>query len=220
MRPATIHPFCLRGLRTTVLACMMATLGLLVSAVEAAPKKAVKSKFKTGKIPLPEMHRDSMRFLNAEEQILFVQKMAAAVSISKRPLDPFCRPQDPDAPPIMPSVGIKSKGASASIQSMPFSDVIQRIKINTIHPKDRIFLIGEREYREGGQITLTYRMRKIKADIVSIRSSSIVFRDPESKETATLSMNLLPAGMQGGHQGFQAPGLQRLDPNAPIQLED
>lgn len=196
-------------------------LGLICSPLlQAAPMPPKKGKGKSlPPPPPPEMNRASSRFLPPEKQAQFVSNMSAKLSMSQRANDPFCRPQDPDAQPaIQPSATNTNTGVS--VKATPFSEIVNRLKINTIMPGEKRFLIGERSFRQGEEMKLHYRMRPIRTRIESIKGSQIVFRNLDTDETAVLGVNLMPAGMQSGSGKFEAPGLFRDDKNAPINLDN
>jgi len=149
----------------------------------------------------------------------YVDSLTAIFTIRKRATDPFGLLQDPDAKPIVkPSVAKNSRRA-APIQATPFSEIVRLIKVSTIMPAEKRFLIGTRSVKQGERIPLSFRGRNLNVEVSSVSSRSIRFRNLENGETAELPLNLLPVGMTPGTRGITAPGMVPDQPNAPIQLD-
>lgn len=149
----------------------------------------------------------------------YVRDLSASLSINRRATDPFGKYQDPDARPVIKTQIAKTTRRAPQAQTFPFSDIINRIKVNTVMPGEKKFLIGTRTFRQGETMSLTFRMKNIPVEIVSVTSSAIGFRNVETGETATLKMYMLPAGMTPGTNGIHAPGMIREQKNAPVDLD-
>lgn len=145
--------------------------------------------------------------------------MAKALLISKRSTDPFGQVQDPDAKPIIKPTVAKNTRRAPVIQATPFSEIVRLIKVNTIMPSEKQFLIGTRTVKQGETLPLNFRGRSIKVVVTGVSSNKIDFRNLDSGETASISLSLLPAGMSQGTQGLTPPGMVPHTPNAPIDLD-
>jgi len=149
----------------------------------------------------------------------YVDSVSAVFSMRNRATDPFGLVQDPNAKPV-----IKPKLATTTrkyepVKATPFSDIVKLIKVTTVMPGERSFLIGNRQIKQGDQLPITFRGRNIMIEVASVDSNRIMFRNLEDNETAALSLNLLPAGMNPGADGIAAPGMVADNPDAPLNLD-
>ena len=148
----------------------------------------------------------------------YIQMISAVLSIRGRDTDPFGQLQDPNAKPIVkPTIAATKR--IAPIQATPFSDIVRLIKVTTIMPGERRFLIGNRSLKEGDRIPLAFRGKNIPVVVASVSSNRIQFRNLENNETAELSLRMMPPGMKPGNDGINAPGMIPDNPNAPIDLD-
>jgi hypothetical protein len=167
------------------------------------------------------MDRNASRFILPENQKQYLDKMLSRMSMTNRSADPFGRSQDPDAAPaIIASPDPARQRLDALQQKVPLQQVVSLLKISTVIPREKRFLLdGGSSFEVGEIVPLTYRGKSVQAQVVSVNSSQISFRDSVSGETATLEMKLLPPGMQPGAAAPGAPGLFRNDKQAPINLD-
>ncbi len=159
------------------------------------------------------------RFVGGTELDAYVLSVASVFTIKDRVTDPFGQVQDPDAKPIIKPTLAKNPRRVTQMQATPFSDIIRLIKVTTIMPMEKRFLIGTRSIRQGQRFPLNFRSKNINVEVVSVSSRKIMFRNLENGETASLDLNLLPVGMTPGTGGITAPGMMPDAPNAPLQLE-
>lgn len=159
------------------------------------------------------------RYIGVADLEPYVAAVSEVLSIQKRNTDPFGQLQDPDAKPIIKTSVAKATKRIAPVQSFPFSDIINRIKINTVMPKEKKFLVGTRSFVEGGHMNLAFRTKSISVSIVSVTANQIDLKNLETGETASIKINLLPVGMTPGNHGITAPGMVKDQPNAPIDIE-
>jgi hypothetical protein len=157
------------------------------------------------------------RKISTEELPGHIRKIHSILSIRQRETDPFGKLQDPDAKPIVKPSMTASKRVVP--QATPFVDIINMIKVTTIMPGERRFLIGNRSVTQGESIPLQFRGRNIPVEVVSVTSDRIDFRKIDNGETAELKIKLLPDGMKPGSDGIHAPGMVRDNPDAPIDLD-
>lgn len=158
------------------------------------------------------------RRVSPEELPAYTQTISAVLSIRSRDTDPFGQIQDPDAKPVIkPTIAATKR--IAPIQATPFSDIVRLIRVTTIMPGERRFLIGNRSVSQGDRIPLAFRGKNIPVEVASVSSTSIRFRNLDNGETAELSLRMLPPGMKPGNDGIHAPGMIPDNPNAPIDLD-
>jgi hypothetical protein len=175
------------------------------SASKAAPEKAAVN--------------NPSRYIGENDLAAYVNSVSAALAIRSRATDPFGQYQDPDARPVIRTPIAKTTRRVAPVQTFPFSEIINRIKVNTVMPAEKKFLIGTRTFNQGERMNLTFRMKNIPVEIVSVSAGEIGFRNAETGENATLKMHLLPAGMTPGTGRIEAPGMVRERKGDPIDLD-
>jgi len=149
----------------------------------------------------------------------YVEAISSVFSMKKRGSDPFGQLQDPDAKPLPKLTNPTKKPRPIAVQATPFSDIIRLIKVTTIMPKEKRFLIGNQSYKQGQRFPISFRSKNINVEVVSVSSRQITFRNLESGEAASIDLNLLPKGMSSGSGNITAPGMVRDVPNAPIILD-
>lgn len=159
------------------------------------------------------------RYIGVADLEPYVAAVSEVLTIRTRNTDPFGQLQDPDAKPIIKTSVAKTTKRIAPVQSFPFSDIINRIKINTVMPKEKKFLVGTRSFIEGGHMNLAFRTKSISVSIVSVTANQIDLKNLETGETASIKINLLPVGMTPGNHGISAPGMVKDQPNAPIDID-
>jgi hypothetical protein len=206
-------------------ACLVIA-ALLTAISHAAPKakteKARGKKPTVQPLPPPQMDRNASRFILPENQKAYLDKMLSRMSMTKRSTDPFGRFQNPDAAPAPDNndtPGTPGGRPGPQKQAASLQQLVARLKISTVIPPEKRFLIGSESYRVGETLPIAHHGKTIQVQVVSVASSKITFRNAASGETATLEMNLLPPGMQQGAAAPGPPGLFRNDKKAPINLD-
>jgi hypothetical protein len=155
-----------------------------------------------------------------EDTKAYAAELAKALSTSNRSLDPFCQPQDPDAKPVVKAVIAKTPRRTTTAEPpAALSEIVGQIKVTTIMPKDKRFLVGDRSLGIGDKVPLNYKNKTIHTEITEVSAVRIVFRNTENGELGILKLNLLPAGMTRGTKGITAPGISPADPNAPLEID-
>jgi hypothetical protein len=160
------------------------------------------------------------RYVSEAELDSYVESLAAIFSMRGRATDPFGQYQDPDAKPIIKTSVAKKPGRPTQMQLAPLSEIVQKIRVTTIIPRDKKFLVGNREFKLGGILPVTFRTKTIKLEVVNVSSHVIDFRNMENGETATLKIEILPLGMSPGTRGIIAPGMTPDNQNAPLELDE
>lgn len=159
------------------------------------------------------------RYIGEEERAAHVESLSAAFSMKNRATDPFGQYQDPDAKPIIKTPTNKPSRTPVKFQATPFSEIVRLLKVTTIMPGEKRFLLGSRSFKQGDRMSLNFREKNISTEIISVGARQIDFRNVESGETASLKIELLPIGMTPGTKGITAPGMVPDQQNAPIILE-
>lgn len=202
---------------------MLAVLTVSLSAQSAAnfkkqPTKAAKTEAATPATDAKAAKIIPSRFVTEKELPSHVLALSEILTIRKRVTDPFGQYQDPNARPVIKPTMAKVKRPT-SVQATPFSDIVRLIKVTTIMPAEKRFLVGTRTISQGDRIPLSFRGKTINVEVSTVTSSSIGYRNVENGEQASVPLNLLPVGMTPGNNGITAPGMVPDRPDAPIDLD-
>jgi hypothetical protein len=136
-----------------------------------------------------------------------------------RATDPFGQLQDPNAKRIIKTSSTKTPHRVTQVQATPFADIVRLIKVTTIMPKDKSFLIGTRSIKQGDAIPLNYRGKTFRVEVSSVNSHQIDFRNLDNNETGSLKLDIMPTGMTPGARLMSAPGMSLDRPDSPIELD-
>lgn len=147
----------------------------------------------------------------------YIAKLSSRFAIRSRTTDPFGQVQDPAAKPVRP-VATKAAPQQAA-SAKPFSDIVSRIRVTTVMPAERRFLIGTRSIAQGDSLPLVTNGTRYQIRVVEVSSRKIVFKNVENGETGELALDVLPPGMSRGSQGVLAPGMQAARPDAPLEID-
>lgn len=209
----------------SALPCLLLLLGILFTsfapAETPATPKTVPAKnpaAATSKDPDPTNTTPS-RFIIEDNLANYVAAISAQFSMRGRATDPFGQFQDPNAKPIVKATVAKTSHRVAPVLATPFSDIVRLIKVTTVMPKDKRFLIGTRAIKQGDCIPLNYHGKTLRVEVSAVTSRQIEFRNLDNNETAALKLDLLPAGMTPGSRLPSAPGMTADRPDSPIELE-
>lgn len=175
----------------------------------AAPKAAA---------PAPPNTTPSRNILQTDLEAYF-KSFASLFAIQSRDTDPFGRSQDPDAKPVIIASTTKAVKRPVAVQATPLSEVVRLVSITTIMPGEKRFLIGSRSIAEGQTLPLRFRGKLLRVGVTGISPHEITFKNLDSGETASRTLDILPAGMVPGSHGIEAPGMVRDSLDAPIELE-
>lgn len=169
--------------------------------------------------PAPSPSATPSRYVEEDDVEAYVNTLSSIFSMRNRTTDPFGQYQDPDAKPIVKASPNKPKTRATQMQAFPFADIVRLIKVTTIMPGEKRFLVGTRSIKEGDSIPLSFRGRSYKVVVAGVSSRSIEFRNSESGEVAALTLNLLPVGMTPGNGKITAPGMVPENAGAPLELD-
>ncbi len=194
------------------------TQSLAPEASEPPPAKAEKAGKPIVK-EVPPANTTPSRQIGPAELEAYVTSLASVFSSRERATDPFGQLQDPDAKPVIRTPIASATKRIAPVQATPFADIVQLITVTTIMPGEKRFLVGTRSIKQGDQIPLEFRGKKIPVQVTEVTSQRIGFKNLDNGETATRKLDMLPVGMTPGSRGISAPGMTLDQPNAPIELE-
>jgi hypothetical protein len=187
------------------------------------PAKTPQATEQTAAVPAPTdaaVNSTPSRYVGETDLDAYVASLTATFAMRGRATDPFGQIQDPDARPIVKVSATKKPGRVTTVQAVPLSDIIQRIKVTTIAAGEKRFLVGMRSFRLGDRLALVFRGKTIDLEITSVQSHQIDFRNVATGETASLKMTLMPVGMVPGKKNIMVPGMVPDRPDAPLQLDE
>jgi hypothetical protein len=170
----------------------------------------------------PSLAATPSRNVTPEQFKDYIGAVTTAFSMRGRATDPFGLPQEPGARSSADSALAAANTNSPRyepVKPAPFSDIVKMITVNTVMPGERAFLIGNRRIDQGDHLPVTHRGKNIMIEVVSVNSSRITFRNLENGESASLALDLMPAGMRAGSSGITAPGFSSNKAGAPLNLD-
>jgi hypothetical protein len=187
----------------------------------AAPAATAPAAKKPDAAPATEAREiDASRYAG-DELPAYVRQLAARFSIRRRVTDPFGRYQDPNF--VAPEPKVNKPGPAQRFKPeppMPFAQVVAGISINTVIPAKQQFLIGNRMFRVNDVFSLRLpNGKQMNVKVLAVSSARIRFRNVTTNETADLTLNMLPAGMQKGAGKIVAPGVEAVDSQAPVDIQ-
>ena len=145
--------------------------------------------------------------------------LSKRMAILSRARDPFGQPQDPDAKPVVrPTLAKTTRRSFKAEPPAPLSEIVSQIKVTTVMPKARRFLVHDRALGVGDKIPINYRNKQILTQITEVSAARIVFQNTETDEIGILKLDMLPSGMTKGTASITAPGMSPTDPGAPLEV--
>ena len=153
-----------------------------------------------------------------EEMPQYILARAAVFSMRDRDTGPFLLEQDPNAKPVEKRVTKRRVTRRAALPPTPLAEVVKLIRVTTIMPSEKKFLVGIRSFSESDEFPIEYQGKTIQVKVVSVTARKIVFRDLGKGEEATLETEMLPPGMVAGGDSLKPPGMVSPDLTLPLQL--
>lgn len=183
----------------------------------AVPARGAAGKPGKGVEPIPVDDKPS-RYAGQDIKPYTVSR-AAAFSMKSRITDPFGLNQDPTVPPAVKKVVTSDPSRrQAALPPTPLSDIVKLIRVTTIMPGEKKFLVGVRSFAESDEFSLNFQGKRMRMKIMEVTSRSILFRNLENGETASLETALLPAGMSAGGDKTRPPGMVSALDDVPLEL--
>ncbi len=137
-----------------------------------------------------------------------------------RATDPFGLYQDPEAQRVVKQQAVADQPSKrqAAIPPTPLSEIIKFIRITTVMPSLKSFLVGTRSFTEGEEFPLVYQGKSMKMKVMTVSSKKILFRNLDNSEEAVLEMDMLPPGMIAGSDKIKPAGMASPADNLPLNL--
>lgn len=150
----------------------------------------------------------------------YIAARAAIFSMKTRATDPFGLYQDPEAQRVVKQQAVADQPSKrqAAIPPTPLSEIIKFIRITTVMPSLKSFLVGTRSFTEGEEFPLVYQGKSMKMKVMTVSSKKILFRNLDNSEEAVLEMDMLPPGMIAGSDKIKPAGMASPADNLPLNL--
>lgn len=200
---------------------LMALLSILPANAAPTPKKAPAA-LPIDPVPVISdvLSERPSRYISSEELQAYVQTVSLNFSIKSRSTDPFGQQQNPDAQPKIKPPTTRTAGPKIlPSQIKPFAEIVNCIRVTTVMPAERRFLIGDRSFKQGDRFPMKFRERSIKVEVAKVSSREITFRNIENSETASLKLTLMPPGMSPSNGKITPPGMISENTNAPLEID-
>ena len=149
----------------------------------------------------------------------YIEALANQLAIRSRASDPFGQLQDPNAKPVIKPTVNKPIHRLTVEPPVSLSDIVGRIEITTIMPRDKRFLVGSRSIGQGDKFPLIFRNKQIHTEVTEVSSRKIVFRNIDTGEIGVRQLNILPHGMTPGTRQISAPGMVPANPNNALEID-
>lgn len=148
----------------------------------------------------------------------YIETLAKQLSILDRATDPFGQSQDPNAKPVVRAVAAKVVRRPTAEPPALFSDIVSRIAITTIMPKEKRFYVGSRSIGQGDKLPISFRNKQIHTEVTEVSASRIVFRNIDTGEIGIRQLRMLPKGVTFGNK-LTTPGMVPTNANAPLEID-
>jgi len=203
-----------------VLLCLMLTASLSAQSAESlisstAPKSGESAEEEAKPDPVTDI---PSRFAG-NDIVPYTASRVAVFSMRNRVTDPFGLNQDPNVKPVIRKIA--SSGPikrQAALPPTPLSDIVKLIRVTTIMPSEKKFLVGVRSFSESDEFPLVFQGKRMNMKIVEVSSRTILFRNLDNGETASLETEMLPPGMIAGAGRLRPPGVVTTLEEAPLEL--
>lgn len=191
--------------------------GQSAEAVAPSPKEGGKDVKKN--VPAPKPVDELPSRFAGKDIGAYALARAAVFSMSQRETDPFGLNQDPSVKPVVKRVSNQlPQKRLAALPPTPLADIVRLIRVTTIMPREKKFLVGVREFSEFDEFPLVYQSKRIRMKITEVSATRIVFTNLDNGETATLETGMLPPGMVVGKEALQPAGMVSPVDDLPLDL--
>lgn len=148
----------------------------------------------------------------------YIRARAAIFSMRNRMTDPFGLNQDPNVKPVVKNIVANKPRRQAALPPTPLSEIVKQIRVTTIMPSEKKFLVGVRIFSEGDEFPLVYRGKTLQVRIMEVSAQQIIFKNIASGEVGILQADVLPPGMIAGGGNSRPPGMISNDDDTPLDL--
>ncbi|MFM2198246.1 MAG: hypothetical protein RLZZ505_1678 [Verrucomicrobiota bacterium] len=188
-----------------------------VESINPAAKSSEKHGKKEASAPIPVDSTPS-RFAGKDTSTYTLAR-AAVFSMAKREIDPFGLNQDPSIKPAPKKVIDRlPEKRLAALPPTPLGDIVKLIRVTTIMPGEKKFLVGVRTFSEGDDFSLLFQGKRMRMEVTEVSATRIVFTNLENSEKASLETGILPSGMVAGKGTMKPAGMVSPVDDLPLDL--
>jgi hypothetical protein len=149
----------------------------------------------------------------------YISARKAAFSMQSRETDPFGLYQDPNAKPLVKSAADRLPvKRQTALPPTPLAEIVKLIRVTTIMPGEKKFLVGIREFSESDEFPLVYQGKRMRMKVTEVSAQRIVFTNLDNGESAPLSTGMLPPGMIAGAESVKPAGMVSPIDQLPLEL--
>lgn len=189
----------------------------MAESFDPGAKQSAKQGKKEAPAPLPVDDKPS-RFAGKDIST-YTQARAAVFSMVKRETDPFGLHQDPSVKPAPKKISNQlPEKRLAALPPTPLSDIVKLIRVTTIMPGEKKFLVGVRTFSEGDEFSLLFQSKRMRMKVTEVSATSIVFTNLDNGEKASLETGMLPPGMIVGKGTMRPAGMVSPIDDLPLDL--
>lgn len=207
------------GMFALSLSCGLVTVSLAqkIESIKPAAKQSEKSGEKKVPAPVPVDNTPS-RFAGKDTSAYTLAR-AAVFSMAKREVDPFGLHQDPSMKPAPKKVFDRlPEKRLAALPPTPLSEIVKLIRVSTIMPGEKKFLVGVRTFSEGDDFSLLFQGKRMRMEVTEVSAARIVFTNLENSDKASLETGILPSGMIAGKGTIKPAGMVSPVDDLPLDL--
>ena len=169
-------------------------------------------------VTLPAKAPTPSRYIGNELKS-YVETLANQLAMRERTLDPFGQVQDPNAKPVAKPTLTKSIRRITAEPPASLTDIVGRIEISTVMPKDKRFLVGSRSIGQGDKLPLSFHNKQIHVQVTEVSSRNIIFRNLDTGELGVRQLNILPSGMTQGTHSITASSMVHSNPSSALEID-
>lgn len=185
--------------------------------IDPAAKQSLKHGEKETPAPLPVDDKPS-RFAGGDMAAYTISR-AAVLSMVKRETDPFGLNQDPSVKPAPknPTTPAPQKRLAA-LPPTPLGDIVKMIRVTTIMPGEKKFLVGIRTFSEGDEFPLLFQTKRMRMKVTEVSAKRIIFKNMDNGDEASLETGMLPPGMITGKGTMRPAGMVSTTDDLTLDL--
>lgn len=191
--------------------------GQSAQALSPSMKRGENAKKKETPAPKPVDNKPS-RFAG-DDISPYTLSRSAVFSMSQRETDPFGLNQDPSAKPAEKTISNQPvQKRLAALPPTPLSEIVKLIRVTTIMPGEKKFLVDVREFSEGEGFSLNFQGKHLRMKVTEVLAKRITFMNLDTGDTAAIETGILPSGMIEKKETTLPPGMVSSVDDAPLDL--
>lgn len=164
----------------------------------------------------PPLEEQSSRSIIPDNYTAYNNSIAKKFLIKEQGQDPFGNSQDLTVP--SPTVKATTTETTEIANRLALADVVMRLDIGMIIPREKKIVIKTRSFRTGDEIPVKFNGQEISLKFTAMTANQLTFSNAVTGETATRELNKKPTGMTLGNRQNTPLGMTPNNTNAPLDL--